>query len=266
MGWENLGIALITGASAGIGEDFANQLAAQGFNLALVARRKEKLEELATQLQQKYAIQCDIIAADLAIEEGVAQVVEYIKNSTALDLVINNAGFGTLGVFADVPLEKSLEMLQVHVVATMKICHTAIPKMIEHGRGGIINVASMNAFLYFPGNTMYQATKSFLNAFSRGLALDYGNKNLRIQVLCPGFTHTEFHSVRDFSNFNKGTIPKFMWMKSEEVVRISLNSLSKNQIVVIPGTKNKIFKWLFLHTPVGTGFQKSFLKRRGLKK
>ena len=262
MNWESPGQALVTGHPLELAKNLLKYFAKQGFNLVFVARRREKLETLAALLEKDYNIKCEILAVDLVTDDGVSQVVEYIKNTDNLDVLVNNAGFGTLGLYLNVPIEKSLEMLHVHVVAAMALCNAALPGMLQRGRGAIINVASMNAFFALPGNNVYQSTKSFLVAFTQGLALEYGPSGIKFQALCPGFTVTEFHNVGDFSTFNRKSIPQYLWMNADEVVKISLRMLPKMEVIVIPAFKNHFYKWVMLHTPRGRKFQDAFFLGR----
>lgn len=249
--WEKPGKALITGASAGIGKCYAKELAGKGFNLILVARRVDRLRKLALELETNYSIHCDIISVDLSNPAEIEQLAEKIRRIDDIDIIINNAGFGTIGYFANIPIKKSMEMFNVHMNAPVQITHAAVNNMLIKGRGAIINVASMAAFIYTPGNLMYDATKSFLTAFSENLWLELGDRGIRIQALCPGFTITEFHEVGDFKNFDRNIIPASIWMTADEVVSLSLDALEKNKnIVFVPGWKNRLYKWLFLHSSI----------------
>ena len=211
LGWDNPGKALITGASSGIGASYAKQLAGKGFDLILLARRKERLQFLADKLQSDYSIRCEIISADLSNCEEINKVVNYIHQVDTLDILINNAGFATVGHFADIPLEKSMRMFHLHMTASMQLSHAALQRMLERKRGAIINVSSMGAFMLTPGNVLYDATKSFLVTFSENISLEARDKGIKVQVLCPGFTRTEFHEVGDFKNFDRSVIPPTLY-------------------------------------------------------
>lgn len=254
--WQKKGKALITGASAGLGADYAISLAKIGFIPVLIARRRAKLEEIAKRIQEVTGIQSEILEIDLADSGDIISLIKYIESATNIDIVVNNAGFGTLGVYYNVSIEKSLEMLSVHVISMMKICRSIVPKMILQNRGVIINIASLKAFLYTGGTTMYSATKAFIVTFTQNLALELQNAPILLQVLCPGYIHTEFHQVRDFIHFDKNSIPESMWMTTDKVVMESLYKLNKKKVVLIPGKKNRILKWIFLNTFVGKKMQK----------
>ena len=229
--------ALITGASAGIGAEFARQLAAQGVNLILVARRKQKLEALAIELQQKYAISAEIIAADLSKPDDVAQVEAKIFDTPDLDLLVNNAGFGTASRFHDGDPGPHFDMLQVHVTASVRLARCALPGMVARQRGWIVNVASVAAFLPY-GSVLYPSTKAFLVSFSQALSTELHGTGVRVQALCPGFTYTEFHDV---ISADRSIAPKFMWMSAESVVSTSIKALPHGPVVIVPGWQ---YRWI----------------------
>jgi len=249
LNWDNPGKALITGASSGIGLSFAKQLARQGFNLILLARRKDRLEAIASELESQYSVRCEIIQADLSEIGDIKNTADYITQMNDLDVLVNNAGFATFGYFADVPVEKALGMLNVHLTATIQFTHAAIQGMLKRKRGALINVSSIGSFVLSPGNVVYDATKSFLNTFSENLKLEMQDKDIRIQALCPGFTRTEFHEVGDLKNYDRKAIPESMWMSPDEVVSLSLKALGKGKkIIFIPGWKKRLSKWIIMHS------------------
>ena len=249
LNWDNPGQAFITGASSGIGLSFARQLAQQGFDLVLLARRKDRLKAIASELESQYSIRCEIIRADLSETGDINKAADYIRHLDDLDVLVNNAGFATFGYFADLPVEKSLGMMDVHLTATLQFTHAAIQGMLERNRGAIINVSSIGSFVLTPGNVVYDATKSFLNTFSENLKLEMLDKDIRIQALCPGFTRTEFHEVGDLKNYDRKAIPDSMWMSPDEVVSLSLKTLGKRtKIVYIPGWKKRLSKWIIMHS------------------
>ena len=227
--------ALITGASAGLGAEFARQLAAQGYHLILTARRKERLEALAAQLSQQYGVRAEVLAADLADPDGVQAVVDTIRAVPDLELLVNNAGFGLRDYFSAGGLQKHLDMIQVHVLAVMHLTHAALPGMRQRGRGGVINVSSMAAFI--PArNTTYSATKAYLVNFSQALQNELKGSGVRIQALCPGFTHTEFHETAELKDkFRRSKIPAILWLRAEKVVSDSLADLRRGKVVCVPG-------------------------------
>ena len=249
--WKNPGKVFITGASAGIGASYAKAFAKNGFDLVLLARRKDRLQALANQLESDGSIHCDIISADLAEKQEIKKVANHIRQIDNLDMLINNAGFATIGYFADIPIEQSMRMFHTHMTATVQFTHAALQAMLKRKRGAIINVSSMGAFMLTPGNVLYDATKSFLSTFSENLWLEVCDKGIKVQALCPGFTRTEFHEVGDFKNFDISTIPDSLWMMPDEVVRQSLKALENSRnVVFIPGWKKRLFKWFIQHSSI----------------
>jgi uncharacterized protein len=249
--WKNPGKVFITGASSGIGASYAKTFAENGYDLVLLARRKDRLQALAKQLESGGSIDCEIISADLAEQEEIKKVTNHIRQIDNLDILINNAGFATIGNFANIPIEKSMRMFHTHMTATVQFTHAALQVMLKRERGAIINVSSMGAFMLTPGNVLYDATKSFLATFSENLWLEVRDKGIKVQALCPGFTRTEFHEVGDFKNFDKSVIPDSLWMMPDEVVRLSLKALENSRdVVFIPGWKKRLVKWIIQHSSI----------------
>lgn len=251
MRWNNPSAALITGATSGIGEVFARQLAGQGFKPILVARRKERLEKLAIELQQKTSTPAEVLVADLANQSDIERVSTYITKLENLDVLVNCAGFATTGCFINIPLDSQLRMMLVHNITPVYFCRSALPIMTKRDRGAIINVSSIGALMLLPHNVIYSATKSFLKTFTEALALELQGTGIRVQVLCPGFTRTEFHSVGDFQNFDRSRIPNYLWMFADEVVEESLKAFRKNKVVVIPGRINRLGLWIWKRRLLG---------------
>ncbi|MHB1312452.1 MAG: SDR family NAD(P)-dependent oxidoreductase [Gemmatimonadaceae bacterium] len=231
-------LALITGASAGIGRSYAESLARRGYDLMLVARSTARIEALGQDLAGRFHVKCDAWTADISSDAGCEAVAAKIAALPRLDLLINNAGFATTGKLARIDEQPQLEMLRLHVVAPMRLARAALPRMIERGSGAIINVSSIAGFLFGPGNVNYSATKAYLTSFSLGLDAELVGSGVRVQALCPGFTHTEIH---DEMLHVKQQIPKWLWMQAADVVEISLRQLEDNGAVIcIPGFKNKL--------------------------
>jgi short-subunit dehydrogenase len=236
--------ALITGASAGLGTEFARQLAAAGTDLILVARRMDRLEELARELGSKHGVRVETVRADLSTPEGLVVVEGRIVASPALDLLINNAGFGGRKGFVKGETADHLGMVRVHVDATVRLTKAALPGMIDRGRGAVINLSSIAAFSAFSG-AMYSGTKAFLVMFSENLQDEVRRKGIVIQALCPGMTHTEFHQV---AKIDKSIVPKPFWMTPSKVARISLRQVGHG-VVCVPGWKNKVIAFLMRCPP-----------------
>jgi uncharacterized protein len=233
-------IALITGASSGIGAEFARQLAGPGCKLILTARRTERLQNLAKELEQKGA-QVETLTADLCTEDGIQAVADKIMNEPELDLLINNAGFGLHGAYASVSLEDHAEMLRVHAEAPVRLTHAALQGMLRRKKGAIINVASVGAFRRSGRSVMYSATKSFLVMFSESLHKGLKGTGVKIQALCPGYTHTEFHAARESMKAIKTeNIPAFIWMDADRVTKAALKALEGERCLVVPGLIYKL--------------------------
>jgi uncharacterized protein len=237
--------ALITGASSGIGEAYARLMASLGYDLIIVARRKERLLSIAAELENKFGISVTILEGDLCNENDISAVEEKVRNTANLSVLINNAGFGTLGPFADVDISKTLDMITVHVTAPTRLIKAALPGMLARREGSIINVASVAPFVPAAGNVNYNGTKSYLIAFSQCLQLEVKSAGIRVQALCPGFTRTGFHSVDEFKNVDFSTIPGFMWMPADKVAEQSWQALGKKNVVFIPGLINRMVYTLF---------------------
>ncbi len=241
--------ALITGASAGLGVEFARRLAAAGTDLVLTARRLDRLEELARELRARHGVKVEVVQADLSKDDGLARLERALTSDPALDLLVNNAGYGGKAGFVKAETADHLSMVRVHVDATVRLTKAALPGMIDRGRGAIINVASVAGFSPFSG-AMYSGTKAFLVMFSENLQGELRGKGLpiRVQALCPGMTHTEFHTVADI---DKAIVPKPFWMTAENVVRLSLRRLGRG-VVCVPGWHNKAIAFL-MRCPLTAG-------------
>jgi uncharacterized protein len=237
-------VALITGGSSGIGAEFARQLGAASYDLVLVARREERLAELCRELEAEYGIAARYLVADLATAEGVAAVETEITGLPALDLLVNNAGFGVTGAYGRTDIARQLAMLSVHVEAPMRLSRAALPGMAARRTGGIINVASVAGFLALPGNVSYSATKSFLITFSRGLATEVRSRGVRVQALCPGFTVTEMTEPRVVLSYNRNPFLRIFWSRADFVVRTSLAALARGKVVCVPGRLNRTTAFL----------------------
>jgi uncharacterized protein len=242
--------ALITGASSGIGAVFARKLAASGHNLLLVGRRRERLEALSAEIRQQMPVAVDVLIADLAEEQGIQQVERCIEDLGQLDMLINNAGFGSTGNFAVSELDRQLDMIQVHVIAPVRFTRAALPGMIARRHGDIINVASLAAFIPSTGNVTYSASKNYLVTFSEVLALELKGTGVRVQALCPGFTVTEFHDRPELKEFDRSRIPRLLWGSAENVVNESLKGLEAGRVVVVPGLIYRLLSLTVRNSPL----------------
>jgi short-subunit dehydrogenase len=233
-------LALVTGASAGIGAAFARALAARGYDLILVARRRERLEALAGELESRHGARSEVLPADLTDDAQLERVAARIGTAPAVDLLINDAGFGISGRFWESPVEAQERLHRLHIMAAMRLTHAALACMVPAGRGAVINVASVAGFVQSPGSTTYAASKCWMNSFVEGLYLELRSLGspVRVQALCPGFTYSEFHDV---AGIDRNLIPRALWMPAEEVVDASLAGLDRGKLFVIPGWR---YRWL----------------------
>ncbi len=240
--------ALITGSSSGIGAEFARQLARRGSDLILVARRRDRLEQLARELEQAHGVQVSAVAADLSLDDGIRLIEETIEGTGDLDLLVNNAGFGTRGRIWETDRTQQDKMYCVHVLATFRLTQTALKGMVARGRGNVINVSSVAGFAASPGNASYCSTKAWINTFTESVALELegAGSPVRVQALCPGFTYSEFHDVL---GVDRSLIPKSWWMSAECVVAASLRGLDRGELFVIPGLRYKLLAGLASSTP-----------------
>jgi short-subunit dehydrogenase len=224
--------ALITGATAGIGHEYAVQLAARGHDLVLVARNAERLEQVAEELRRAHQVEVEVLVADLTDRAALKRVeVRLADHDRPVDLLVNNAGFGLKKRFLDNTADEETEMLEVLVTAVLRLSHAALGPMAERGHGGIINVSSVAAFL--PRGS-YSAAKAWVNSFSEWAHLEYGSRGVKVMALCPGFTKTEFHQRMEVKRGDG-----FMWLDVEFLVSRSLKDFEKGRAYSIPGAQYK---------------------------
>ena len=226
--------ALITGASAGIGAEFARQLAEQGHNVVLVARDAGRLQARAQELENRYSVRAEVLAADLADDAGVAAVAARLTDpARPVDILVNNAGMGLLHPFEENDIAEEARHLKLHVETAMRLTHAALQGMLSRRSGRIVNVASVAAFL--PRGS-YSAAKAWLVSFSRSANLAYSKRGVNVTAVCPGFTHTEFH---DRMGMDKSVTPRWLWLQAERVVREGLADSTKGKAVSIPTKRYK---------------------------
>ncbi len=240
-------VAIITGATAGIGKVFAQRLAASGHDLLLIARDGVRLQQVADELSLQYGIDAEAMPADLARDEGMRALANRISQMDRVDFLVNNAGFGSKGKLVNRPVAEQATMLELHVMAPMLLTRVALPRMIERKSGTIINVSSVASFIYSAGNVNYCATKAYLRVFTEGLATELVGTGVTVQALCPGFTRTEFH---DRAAIDMKSTPGFFWLEATRVVDDSLAQAARNgPTVCIPSMLYKTIVVLIRYLP-----------------
>ncbi|WP_037606438.1 SDR family NAD(P)-dependent oxidoreductase [Streptacidiphilus rugosus] len=238
--------ALITGASAGIGAAFARRLAGDAHGLVLVARNEARLAAFAEELAKEHGVPTEVLRADLATDAGIAAVEARLTDADRpVDLLVNNAGFGFKKGFLDVPIEDELAMLKVHIEAVLRLTRAAVPGMTERGKGYVVNVASVAAFV--PRGT-YGASKSWVVQFTAGANRDLAGTGVRLQALCPGFTRTEFHQRAEMDMSRVGD---WLWLDADHVVDQSLRDLARGRSICVPSRRYQALVALSRKAPLG---------------
>jgi hypothetical protein len=245
-------LAVITGASSGLGAVFARKLAARGYDLLLIARREDRLRSIAREIGEQYHVRTEIVVADLTDDGALATVAARIREAFDLGLLINNAGFGTLGYFFESDPLIQERMHRLHVLATMRLTHAALVNLIPRAAAGtgIINVSSVAAYLASPMGVSYNATKTWMNRFTQGVAMELAAQSspVTMQALCPGFILTEFH---DTAGVERSRIPASLWMTADFVVDESLHGFDRRRLFVIPGWRYKLLVRMLRLLPDG---------------
>ncbi len=228
------GTALVTGPTSGIGRAFADQLATRGHDLVLVARNEDRLHDVAAGLRARHGVTVEVLPADLVDRAQLAQVERRLGDpDRPVDLLVNNAGFGLKRPFLDNPLEAEQSLLDVHVVAPMRLTHVALSAMVPRGRGQIVNVASVAGFL--PRGS-YSAAKAYVIRLSQWAHAEYAGSGVTVMALCPGFVRTEFHE-----RFGVGhnSAPRFLWLQADDLVKEALGDLAAGRAISVPSLRYK---------------------------
>ena len=240
--------ALVTGASAGIGAAFAERLAQEQYDLIIVARSRERLQALARQLQDRHGVRAEPLSADLTDAAELRVIEEVAAGDDGLELVVNNAGFGTFGRFGELDADQEESEIRLNVLALVRLTRAALPGMIARRQGAIINVSSMAGFQPAPYNATYGATKAYVTSFTEALHEELRGTGVRVQALCPGFTRTEF---QERAKIDVSSIPSLAWMTPEAVVDASLAALRRGQVICVPGIGNRLLTALVGTIPRG---------------
>ena len=244
--------ALVTGASAGIGTEFCRQLASKGYQLVLVARRVDKLEEVAQELKSTYAANSLIISSDLSKPDACEYITGQLeKENIEIEYLVNNAGYGLPGSFHVPSWQDHADFIQVMMTTVCELTRRLLPGMQKRGRGFVVNIASV-AGLVEPsaGHTLYGASKSFLIKFSESLALENENTGVKVCALCPGFTYTEFHDVNGTRKMIS-KLPSYLWLNADDVVADAVNNMTREKVkaVLVPGKQYKAIVFIYRYFP-----------------
>jgi short-subunit dehydrogenase len=241
-------LALVTGATSGIGRAYAERFAHDGFDLIITGRRKAALGQLAAGLKERCGVQVTAVIAELSQEKDVAALVRRVQRLQRLDALVNNAGYGTGLPFRAAAVEDHLKMVAVHVTAAMRLIHAALPRMAERRSGTIITVASLAAFLPLPNSAVYCGTKAFLDILTESIAMEVAGLGIRVQSLCPGLVDTDFHR-RNARRRRAGRTERRLevrssglvrWATAEQVVERSFRDLARGRVLCIPGFWNRV--------------------------
>ena len=236
--------ALITGATVGIGESFSRLLAGKGFDLVIVARDHERLQQRAESLRNQYQIKIEVLRADLSLESDVTRVCErLLSTDSPIEVLINNAGFGIKDSFLTSSLDDEIRLIRVLAEVPMRLMHTVLPAMVARDSGTIINVSSVASFI---AGGSYSAAKSWLTVMSESLHTELSKTNVKVSALCPGFTHTEFHQR---GRMKMDQLPEFMWLNSDRVVRDAWNISQAGGAISVPGGQYKVLSFLARYLP-----------------
>jgi len=232
-------VAVITGATGGLGQSFAHQLAQLGYNLVVTGRNNDKLHKVAENISVQYDVAVQAVVADFTQSADIEKLIDFITNLPGVDMLVSNAGYGEGRLFEDEQTPGMLAMVKVHVDATLQLVQAVLPIMRKQCSGCIISVSSLSAFMPAPGSSIYAATKSFLNTFMESLQMEVRRHGIVVQSLCPGLTHTGFHDrIPQGAKLSFGLFD--LWMSPSDVVSASLKKLGSKRVVYVPGFKNKI--------------------------
>ncbi len=241
-------LAIITGATSGIGKAYAEYFAAHEYDLLITGRRRELIHRVAADLKNSYQVNVEVVIADLSRDLDLSLLLQILGKQKNIEVLVNNAGYGMDSRFSEDEIDHQMAMLKVHVDAPVLLVKKVLPVMMENKTGIIINVSSLAAYMPTASNAMYTGTKSFLKNFTESLHLDVSNYGIKVQCLCPGFTHSDFHRNHNTS----GEVEKYgqvNWMNPSQVVEYSIYCLNKGQVICIPGLLNRFTRSLVTVIP-----------------
>lgn len=239
-------VALVTGASSGIGRAIAVRLAADGTALVLVARRAELLDSLADELRAAHGVDVEVLVADLTDPVDLASVEKRLRADPPVDLLVNNAGVGAQGRFAEIPVDWQDGQVRLNVLAPVRLTHAALEGMLARGRGGVLNISSIAGVQPLPNVATYSATKAYLSSFSHSLHEEVRRSGVTVTALLPGFTHTGFHEV---AGANRTVVPGAAWMSAEAVAAAGLRAVARGRAQYVPGLLNRVMCGVSRLTP-----------------
>lgn len=241
-------LAVITGPTAGIGRVYAERFAARGHDLLLVARDQARLDAVVAEVEARHGVAARAWVGDLSDEATIGRLADELTALPRVDVLVNNAGFGTLGTLLVADPARQAAMVRLHCLAPLRLAQAALPGMVARRAGLVINVASVVAFMTGPGNATYSATKAFLAMLTDGMAAELVGTGVRVQALCPGFTRTEFHERMRFAS---ARVPDALWMTPEAVVDASLAAADRGgPVTVVPGAPYRAVVSAMRHLPL----------------
>lgn len=240
--------AVITGATSGIGAAYAKRFAEQGYDLVITGRRREKIEALAENIRKECHVRVEVVLAELSEKEGIRKVIETMQEKQ-VEILVNNAGFGANSLFYECDLEVAEQLASVSVIAPMELIRAALPDMVKRKSGTIINISSESVYMIVPKNSVYSGSKAFLKSFTEGLHVDLIGTGVRVQAVCPGLTHTDFHEKMGMEKSRQANKGFVSWMSPEEIVACSLNDLQKGKVICIPGFHTKLMTRMLSFLP-----------------
>jgi uncharacterized protein len=240
--------ALITGATSGIGAEYAKRFAQMGYNLLITGRREEKINALAQEIRQAHHVEVEVVLAELSEKEGVQKVLNCMPGKQ-IEVLINNAGFGVNSLYQNANLAELEQLAKVNVLAPMEFIHAVLPGMLERHKGTIINVSSAGVYMIIPGNSVYTGAKAFLKYFTEALHLDLMNTGIQVMAVCPGLTHSDIFDRMGMDKSRQVDYGHIKWMSAQDVVDLSLKDLAKNKVISIPGFHTKFISRLMNMLP-----------------